>query len=89
MGFNHARVGFASATAMVEAFTVSMRAQVTAILSFIGASTTLLAHAAAGRWLPIARAYNGRGQAASYAAKIGGYHAAYGTLTRGMEHHVP
>jgi N-acetylmuramidase len=89
MGFNHARVGFASATAMVEAFTASLRAQVTAILSFIGASTTLLAHAAAGQWLPIARAYNGGGQAAAYAAKIGSYHAAYGTVTRGMEHHVP
>jgi N-acetylmuramidase len=89
MGFNHARVGFASAAAMVEAFTASMRAQVTAILAFIGASTTLLAHAAAGRWLPIARAYNGGGQAPAYAAKIVSYHAAYGALTRGMEHHVP
>jgi hypothetical protein len=66
-----------------------MRAQVTAILSFISASATLLADAAAGRWLPIARAYNGAGQAESYAAKIRSFHAAYGALTRGMEHHVP
>ena len=89
MGFNHTRVGFATAAAMVDAFTASLRAQVTAILSFIAASATLLAHAAAGRWLPIASAYNGSGQAPAYAAKIASYHAAYDTLTRGMEHHVP
>jgi hypothetical protein len=89
MGFNHARVGFASAQDMVNAFTESMRAQVTAILSFIAASPTLLAHAAAGRWLPIARVYNGSGQAASYAAKISSFHGAYEKLTRGLAHHVP
>jgi hypothetical protein len=89
MGFNHARVGFPTAGAMVDAFTASLRAQVSAILSFIAASTTLLAHAAAGRWLPIATAYNGTGQAAAYADKIARFHAAYNTVTLGGAHHVP
>jgi hypothetical protein len=89
MGFNHTRVGFPSAVAMVEAFNESERAQVSAILSFISASAALLGHARAGRFLPIATAYNGSGQAASYAAKIGEFHTAYDRLTTGMEHHVP
>jgi hypothetical protein len=89
MGFNHARVGFASATAMVDAFTESLRSQISAILTFISASPALLAHARAQNWLPIAAAYNGGGQAPAYAARIARFHAAYARVTRGMEHHVP
>ncbi len=88
MGFNHARVGFGSATDMVNAFTASERSQVTAILAFISASPTLLADARARRWLPIARAYNGSGQGPAYAGRISRFYSAYRRVTRGMQHTV-
>lgn len=76
MGENAGLVGHVSALAMVAAMAAEAGAQLAAFVSYVeavGAAAALRAH----DWLTFAALYNGRGQAATYAAKIAAaWHAA-------------
>lgn len=78
MGFNHALVGYETATAMRRAFARSERWQVLAFLDFCAAKD-IIRHLKSHDWLSFAAVYNGPGNAEAYAAKIA---AAYDTARR-------
>ena len=69
MGFNHAIVGYASATEMARAFGRSERWQVLAFFDFCAAQGILDALRQED-WRHFATVYNGPGNADAYAAKI-------------------
>lgn len=70
MGFNHDRIGFASAEAMFDAFSTSAHAQVIGFFDFVNAEPARLDALRQADYLAFATAYNGEGQAALYAALI-------------------
>lgn len=73
MGFNCQACGYESATRMFEAFARSERWQVLAFFDFC-AGRSLLDALKAADWLAFATVYNGPGNAAAYAARIGEAH---------------
>jgi len=74
MGFNHAIVGYASASEMARAFGRSERWQVLAFFDFCAAQGILDALRQQD-WRAFATVYNGPGNADAYAAKIAAAHA--------------
>lgn len=69
MGFNHKRIGYPSAQAMLQAFRDS-NVQVIAFLNFLMSDTTLWTAVRARDWRTIARLYNGAGNVEHYAALL-------------------
>jgi hypothetical protein len=81
MGFNHATVGYDTATAMARAFGASERWQVCAFFDFCRAKDILPAFARHD-WEGFGKVYNGPGNAAAYAARIAeAYEAANRLMT--------
>ena len=74
MGFNHARVGYASAQLMWQAFTDSAGAQMVAMCNFVLTDPDLHASINAHDWPEIGRRYNGAASAGEL------YQAAYARL---------
>ncbi len=66
MGFNHARIGYPSAQAMLQAFR-NANVQVIAFLNFLLSDAALWAAVRAHDWQEIARRYNGAGAVDTYA----------------------
>lgn len=77
MGFNHALVGYGTASEMFRAFGRSERWQVLAFFDFC-AEKDILGALRTQDWTRFATIYNGPGNAAAYAGKIADAHA--GTL---------
>jgi hypothetical protein len=73
MGFNHQSCGYDSASAMFEAFSRAERWQVLAFFDFCAAKA-LLEKLRMSDWTGFATVYNGPGNAAAYAARIGAAH---------------
>lgn len=71
MGFNHARVGYPSARAMLHAFR-SEPVQVIALINFLLSDSALWRAVQARNWREVARRYNGPGQVDYYAALLEG-----------------
>lgn len=69
MGFNHQKVGFASAKDMFAAFT-DERAQVLGLFDFIRSDHKMVRALRTGDWVAFALIYNGSGQAEYYGGKI-------------------
>ncbi len=69
MGFNHARVGYPSAQAMLRAFE-SAPAQVVAFLNFLLSDPTLWQAVCNKDWRTVAARYNGSGQVDLYAGLL-------------------
>jgi len=88
MGFNAGMVGYRSAVAMAEAFNKAERPQITGIFEYIRANG-LAPAVRRGDYLTLARSYNGRGQAPTYAANIRTAAAAYQRVTAGKIHVIP
>lgn len=80
MGFNHERAGFRSAEAMARAYAGSDAAQFDGFVRFVESDRRLLAALRARDWIAFARAYNGGGKVADYAARV---ESAYRRLTGG------
>lgn len=74
MGFNHARIGYASAVDMFGAFQRSTNAQLIGFINFLLADPALVAAVKNKDFEGIARGYNGGGNVAQASAK---YRAAY------------
>jgi hypothetical protein len=89
MGENFPSVGYASAVEMVEAFSRSERAQIHSIFDFIRHDPHLVTAVQWGDFERLARAYNGPGQVAKYAAAIRDAAAAYTRVTHGKRHVSP
>lgn len=81
MGFNHDKVGTESATAMVEKYSRSERAQITGIFQFIRQTDGVLAAVQSGDFDTLARRYNGGGNVAHYSGLIRDYSASYRRVT--------
>lgn len=88
MGFNAARVGFATAEAMAAEFDKAERPQVAGIFEFIR-SGRLAPAINRGDYLTLAKGYNGTGQAATYEAHIRDAADAYRAVTAGKKHVIP
>jgi hypothetical protein len=73
MGFNHTKIGFLTARAMFDAFSVDERVHVLGLFDFIRADHRLVRALRASDWTGFARIYNGTGQATDYGKRIGGY----------------
>lgn len=69
MGFNHARIGYGSARAMLHAFH-NANVQVIGFLNFLLSDPTLWGAVQARDWRTIARLYNGSGQVDYYAGLL-------------------
>jgi hypothetical protein len=69
MGFNHARIGYRSATVMLEAFQGAAM-QALGFLNFCLSDPALFAAIQRKDWREIARRYNGAGQVDHYAALL-------------------
>ena len=74
IGFNHAVVGYGSATEMARDFGRSERWQVCAFFEFCR-SKAILDALASHDWEGFAKVYNGPGNAAAYAARLAEAHA--------------
>ncbi len=70
MGFNHEKIGYASAQAMFEAFSGSAHAQLLGFFDFVSAEPARLDALREGDFMRFATDYNGSGQAPLYAALI-------------------
>ena len=70
MGFNHEKVGYATAQALFDAFAASAHAQVIGFFDFVQAEPTRLDALRARDYMAFAASYNGPGQAPLYAALI-------------------
>jgi len=73
MGFNHGRVGYASARQLFDAFSASERQQIVGLFDFIrgpDATSRMVISLQQGDLTRFAADYNGNGQAARYAARI-------------------
>lgn len=81
MGFNHDKVGTESATAMVEKYSHSERAQITGIFQFIRQTEGVLEAVQGGDFRTLARKYNGGGQVDHYSGLIRDYSASYRRVT--------
>lgn len=80
MGFNYKRLGYNTVQDMFTAFTLSPRAQLVAIFDFVRGTTALDA-LRSGDYLTFARAYNGPGNAQTYANIISTYKARFESLS--------
>jgi hypothetical protein len=97
MGFNFARLGFANATDMVNAFNTSERSQMQGMVSFFvndntgsSAVPTPLANAIRARnYNEIARLYNGSNNVATYSPRIRAAAEAYQRVTTGRVFVLP
>lgn len=69
MGFNHARIGYPSAQAMLQAFR-NPSVQVVGFLNFLMSDPTLWTAVRAHDWRTIARLYNGSGNVDTYAGLL-------------------
>lgn len=79
MGFNYKRLGYNSVQDMFAAFTLSPRAQLVAIFDFVRGSSALDA-LRSNDFLTFAKAYNGAGNAQTYANIISSYKARFESL---------
>lgn len=70
MGFNHARIGYASPQAMFDAFRAGAHAQIIGLFDFVNIEPVRLNALRTRDYLTFATSYNGSGQAAHYAALI-------------------
>lgn len=77
MGFNHARIGYPTAAAMLQAFERSAAAQTLGFINFVMRDSALVSAMQTQDWRTIARIYNGAGNVDAAAAK---YQAAYNVL---------
>lgn len=69
IGFNHVRIGYPSAQAMLQAFR-NPSVQVIAFLNFLMSDPTLWAAVQAHDWRTVARLYNGPGNVDTYAGLL-------------------
>ncbi|MCL4859213.1 MAG: DUF3380 domain-containing protein [Caldilineaceae bacterium] len=83
MGFNFARLGFATASDMVTSFDASERAQIEGMVNFFLNTPGLPAAIRARNFNQIARLYNGAGRVAIYAPRIQAAAQAYQGVTNG------
>lgn len=67
MGFNHTRIGYTSATAMLKAFSASEQNQTIGFINFILSDSALWAAVNLRDWRTVAKLYNGTGQIDRYA----------------------
>jgi hypothetical protein len=88
MGFNHAKIGYATAKEMVERFDRSERSQITGIFDFIHANH-LEGAVRSGNYRKIAQRYNGGGQIDVYADHMRTAAAAYKRVTAGKANVIP
>jgi hypothetical protein len=79
MGFNFARLGYSRVQDMFTAFTSSPRAQLIGIFDFVRGGPAIAA-LQSGDFLAFARAYNGEGNAQTYANIIGAYNDRFNQL---------
>lgn len=70
MGFNHARVGFPSASAMATAFARDFNYHIIAFFNYVLSDSTLLEAIRTKNWREIARLYNGSGLVDLYSARL-------------------
>ena len=68
MGFNHARIGYATAGEMFDAFQRSANAQIVGLLNFVWSDDDLARAIHRKDWRTVARLYNGSGQVDHYAS---------------------
>ena len=74
MGFNHAICGYVTAEAMFRDFLTGEKAQLDALMTFLGARR-LISAIRNGDWMAVERGYNGGGQGGAYARKMAKYAA--------------
>lgn len=88
MGSNAKTVGYASAVDMANTFNRAERPQVTGIFEYIK-KAGLVDAVKKDDFLTVAKGYNGKGQAAAYAAWIKNAADAYKRVTAGKKHVIP
>lgn len=80
MGFNHGRLGFASAMVMLDAFAQGEAMQIIGAINYVLSDAALARAVNAHDWRTVARLYNGSGQIDYYAGLL---EQAYRRLTGG------
>jgi len=88
MGSNAKSVGYVSAVDMANAFNRAERPQITGIFEYIN-KAGLVDAVRKNDYLTVAKGYNGKGQAATYAALIKNAADAYKRVTAGKKHVIP
>jgi len=88
MGSNAKSIGYASAVDMAEAFKKAERPQVTGIFEYIK-KAGLVDAVRKDDYLTVAKGYNGKGQAPTYAAWIKDAADAYKRVTAAKKHVIP